>query len=156
MYRKGILLLVAALVATLTAATVATGAPPEKRTLCTADGETIEIPNHAKGPKGATEGPCEETPTGPDPAAVQACTDMGGQMITDTRCAVTFDGQYLEINQYAWLVGDLTVYYEWYGTQFVGAPEYDFVTKGCVSQINGYPVPLWDTTCYDPVHNPQT
>ena len=131
-------------------------APKEKRTLCTADGETIEIPNHAKGPKGATEGPCEETPTGPDPAAAQACADMGGQMITDTRCAVTYQDAQIPLT-YAYLIGDLTKYYERDGTQFVGVLEQDFVVKGCVSQIGaGYPVPLWDSTCYDPVYNPQT
>ncbi len=60
MYRKATLILTMALAFTLMAATVATGAPKEKRVVCQ-DGVTKEIPAHAKA-KGATEGPCEETP----------------------------------------------------------------------------------------------
>ena len=60
MYRKVTLLLIVALAVTLAAATVSIAAPKEKRVVCQ-NGVTKEIPAHAKA-KGATQGPCPETP----------------------------------------------------------------------------------------------
>jgi hypothetical protein len=160
MYRKVTLLVMVALAVTLASATWATAAPKEKRTVCQ-DGVTKEVPAHSKGHKNATEGPCEEEPPpGPDP--VQACTDMGGVMKTDTRCAVTSEEWIASgtgIRDSGYLVGDLTKYYEWDGTQFVGSPEEDFVIEGCLGRsLSGDLVafPTFYPACYHPVYNPDT
>src|SRR5215212_3900841 len=90
-YRRVTLLIMVAVSVTLSMATVASTAPPEMRTVCQ-DGVTKEVPIHAKA-KGATEGPCPVE--GPD--LVAACAALEGderatsEMITDTRCAVTYE-----------------------------------------------------------------
>jgi len=93
-------------------------APKEKRTMCSPDGNTIEIPHNAKGPKGATEGVCPEAPP-PDPVpdpvnaeAERACRDVyqgtfippnqcdwystnSSTLLEDGRVLLTFNGHYL-------------------------------------------------------------
>src|SRR5215217_7191496 len=92
-YRKVTLLIMAISVVTLAVSTVVMAAPKEKRTMCSPDGNTIEIPHNAKGPKGATEGVCPEAPP-PDPVpdpvnaeAERACRDVyQGTFIPPNQC----------------------------------------------------------------------
>ena len=161
MQRKATLILMMALALTLMAGTVAIGAPKEKRTICTPEGKTMEVPANSKGHKGATEGPCQEPPPpGPDPAILEACTAMGGELIEDTRCAVTYENTSINSGKgrdVGYLVGDMTKYYEWDETQFVGAPEEDFVVEQCFDLnlgSSGGLVPLFYPACYHPVYNP--
>ena len=86
-YRNLTLLVMASLAITLSMATVASTAPPEKRTVCQ-DGVTHEIPAHAKA-KGATEGPCPEE--GPDPLAEEICRTLyQGEIVVDSNNTCRF------------------------------------------------------------------
>jgi hypothetical protein len=86
---KASLILLMALALTLTVGTVAIGAPKEKRTVCQ-DGITKEIPVQAKA-KGATEGPCEETP--PEVSdAERVCTERSGTFVPPDMCDVPVTG----------------------------------------------------------------
>src|SRR5829696_3431031 len=109
-YRNLTLLVMASLAITLSMATVASTAPPEKRTVCQ-DGVTKEVPIHAKA-KGATEGPCEDTQPPEESYAEQTCRDVyqgtfispdscewystnSTALLDDGRVRLTFNGHYL-------------------------------------------------------------
>lgn len=123
MYRKGTLILTMALAFTLMAATVATGAPKEKRVVCQ-DGVTKEIPAHAKA-KGATEGPCE-SPV--NPIAEAACRDVyKGTFIPPDTCEYTDGGNS------STLLEDGRVLLEFNGTWRYTWDENGFITSTLLS-----------------------
>jgi hypothetical protein len=153
-YRKVTLLVMVALAVTLSTATVASTAPPEKRVVCQ-DGVTKEVPIQAKA-KGATEGPCEETPD-PDAAlAEELCRTLYGGEIIDSNYTCQLTGEntsYTQPDQTTVITGTSVYEVLWeldepdryaYDTTLI-----DIIVEECVdtSTEPPQPLPLDDPRC---------
>jgi hypothetical protein len=160
--RKATLIIMMALALTLTVGTVAIGAPKEKRTICTPEGKTMEVPAHSKGHKGATEGPCQETPPPPpDPEnpdleqATRICeTQYGGTIVSTDPITCEYTGDTGVALETAYLNYDGVYRIVW---EEVVPDNFGFPTlvsyelRSCQSTLRDGPLFLDDPRCaYDP------